>query len=255
MATYDKKQIANELRATALGQTYHGNALYVAQDMPEIINSPEHRLTISRYLKGIALDTDDIRLQEAALLIAPVQQYMVRQKLNDDEYLLISDDGWIEYVATAQAADWDELDSWVREYYEGSIFDILDEMEKAKGKGSTLWEKLDSDYIQGYDKMEDICDGLKALKDAPDLQAMIGHTSFQPTIDLSHIDNLCSPEFRAMLDKAEQQEITTAKDLCSDEGGYCPRADRHFKAAERISNFAALFGTALDTRTKKGISI
>jgi hypothetical protein len=71
---YDNQQIAKELRLTASGQYYYGNALYVAMDMPEIVAAPEQRHAILRYLNGTQICTDHIRLQEAAMLISPNDQ-------------------------------------------------------------------------------------------------------------------------------------------------------------------------------------
>jgi hypothetical protein len=68
---YDNQQIAKELRLTASGQYYYGNALYVAMDLPEIVAAPEQRHAILRYLNGTQICTDHIRLQEAAMLISP----------------------------------------------------------------------------------------------------------------------------------------------------------------------------------------
>ena len=68
---YDNQQIAKEMRLTASGRYYYGNALYVAMDMPEIVAAPEQRHAILRYLNGTQICTDHIRLQEAAMLISP----------------------------------------------------------------------------------------------------------------------------------------------------------------------------------------
>ena len=67
---YDEARIAHELRLTASGQSYYGNALYVALDIPCITASPEHKTAIQRYLRGTQIATDHIRLQEAAMMIA-----------------------------------------------------------------------------------------------------------------------------------------------------------------------------------------
>lgn len=67
---YDNRRIAKELRLTASGQSYYGNALYVAMDMPEIVAAPEQRHAILRYLNGTQICTDHIWLQEAAMLIS-----------------------------------------------------------------------------------------------------------------------------------------------------------------------------------------
>jgi hypothetical protein len=66
---YDNHQIAREIRVTASGQAYHGNALYVARDMPCIASSPQHRLAVQRYLDGTEKVSDHGLLQEAAMLI------------------------------------------------------------------------------------------------------------------------------------------------------------------------------------------
>ena len=70
-AIYDEARIARELRITASGQSYYGNALYVALDIPCIMASLEHKIAIQRYLRGTQSATDHIRLQEAAIMIAP----------------------------------------------------------------------------------------------------------------------------------------------------------------------------------------
>jgi hypothetical protein len=67
---YDAAQVAREILATARGEAYYGNALYVAMDMPCIIAAPEQRHAIARYLKGTQICTDHIRLSEAAQIIS-----------------------------------------------------------------------------------------------------------------------------------------------------------------------------------------
>lgn len=62
--TYDTKQISRELRATALGEAYHGNALYVAQDIPVL--TLEERFCIYRWLDGTQCGTDHVELQHIA---------------------------------------------------------------------------------------------------------------------------------------------------------------------------------------------
>lgn len=64
---YDNKQIANELQATAQGNTYYGNALYVALDFPFLTRND--RDCIHRYLHGSELSSDRFRLQDIAILI------------------------------------------------------------------------------------------------------------------------------------------------------------------------------------------
>jgi hypothetical protein len=82
---YDDEQIARELTATAEGRAYYGNALYVAQDMPQIVCSLEHRAAIKRYLVGNTESADHIRLLEAALMIRgtwkPEPQYPEHKKM------------------------------------------------------------------------------------------------------------------------------------------------------------------------------
>lgn len=63
---YDNKAIANELKATANGDAYHGNSLYVAMDFPWTTNNDRSLLT--RYLYGSELLSDRIKLIEFAML-------------------------------------------------------------------------------------------------------------------------------------------------------------------------------------------
>ena len=65
---YGPKQIAKELIATALGVAYHGNALYVAKDIPVLTDEERH--VILRYLDGSQCGTDHIELQHIAHKIA-----------------------------------------------------------------------------------------------------------------------------------------------------------------------------------------
>ena len=67
MAKYTNKTIANELRKTALNESYYGNALLVALDFPLL--SQEQRNVLRRYLNGTALCMDHIGLQEIAMAI------------------------------------------------------------------------------------------------------------------------------------------------------------------------------------------
>lgn len=62
--TYDVARIAYELEETALGNSYYGNSLYVALDLPCITHND--RGCLIRYLYGSELTTDHIRLQEIA---------------------------------------------------------------------------------------------------------------------------------------------------------------------------------------------
>ena len=64
---YDNKQIAKELKATASGESYFGNALYVARDIDFITDNDRQCLT--RYLFGNNTATDRFRLQDIAILI------------------------------------------------------------------------------------------------------------------------------------------------------------------------------------------
>ena len=65
---YDKIQIAKELIATALGEAYHGNALYVAKDIPVLTD--DERWVIFRWLNGSQVATDSMRLQDISHKIA-----------------------------------------------------------------------------------------------------------------------------------------------------------------------------------------
>lgn len=69
MPSYSYAQIALELRQTAAGQAYHGNALHAAKDIPEIVASPPHLIAITRYLSGRQTEEDRFRLQEAAAIL------------------------------------------------------------------------------------------------------------------------------------------------------------------------------------------
>ena len=73
MSKYDNYQIAKELIATALGEAYYGNALYVALDIPVLTD--EERYCIMRYLDGTACASkvhsmDHVELQHIAHKIA-----------------------------------------------------------------------------------------------------------------------------------------------------------------------------------------
>lgn len=61
---YDKKQIGKELVETVLGNAYHGNALYVAMDIPAL--AEDERCVVQRWLKGAQRGTDHVALQHIA---------------------------------------------------------------------------------------------------------------------------------------------------------------------------------------------
>lgn len=63
---YDNVQIAKELEATANGESYYGNALYVALDLPWA--TANDKAMLHRYLHGSELKTDRHRLQDFAIL-------------------------------------------------------------------------------------------------------------------------------------------------------------------------------------------
>lgn len=67
MTKYDYKQIARELNATASGESYYGNSLYVSLDMPWI--TKQDALMLHRYLHGSELSSDRFKLQNLAILI------------------------------------------------------------------------------------------------------------------------------------------------------------------------------------------
>jgi hypothetical protein len=60
--SYNAIQIAKELNATALGESYHGNALYVARDIPCVTHNDVQCL--NRWLNGTNSAGDGWRLQE-----------------------------------------------------------------------------------------------------------------------------------------------------------------------------------------------
>lgn len=63
--TYDTKQIAQELYATAIGRVYYGNALRVAKDLPGVSDSD--RAVLDRYATGQQCGMDHVRLQDIAI--------------------------------------------------------------------------------------------------------------------------------------------------------------------------------------------
>ena len=64
---YTNQKIAKELKDTAMGRAYHGNALYVAVDIPFIRDNQEYRQVIIRYMTGKdLLGGDHCTLQEIA---------------------------------------------------------------------------------------------------------------------------------------------------------------------------------------------
>jgi hypothetical protein len=64
---YDNKQIAKELQATAQGDSYYGNALYVALDFPFL--SKKDKDCLHRYMQGAELRKDRFQLQDIAISI------------------------------------------------------------------------------------------------------------------------------------------------------------------------------------------
>lgn len=61
---YGNHKIAGELIATALGDAYFGNALYVAKDIPGL--TEDDRQVILRFLDGTNGGTDHVKLQDIA---------------------------------------------------------------------------------------------------------------------------------------------------------------------------------------------
>ncbi|MCM3583827.1 hypothetical protein M3795_25480 [Ralstonia pickettii] len=70
--TYDAKQIARELTATALGNAYHGNALRVAKDIPGVTS--EDRAVLERFATGRNGGMDHVALQDIAIKIGSERQ-------------------------------------------------------------------------------------------------------------------------------------------------------------------------------------
>lgn len=62
--SYDLATIAKELTATALGEAYYGNALYVARDLPSVTYND--RLCLTRWLHGTNTVADGYHLQDIA---------------------------------------------------------------------------------------------------------------------------------------------------------------------------------------------
>lgn len=65
--SYDAIAIANELNSTALGESYRGNALYVARDIPCVTHNDVQCL--NRWLNGTNTASDGWRLQEISSYI------------------------------------------------------------------------------------------------------------------------------------------------------------------------------------------
>ena len=65
--SYDAFTIAKELNSTALGESYYGNALYVARDIPCVTHNDVQCL--NRWLNGTNTASDGWRLQEISSYI------------------------------------------------------------------------------------------------------------------------------------------------------------------------------------------
>jgi hypothetical protein len=65
---YDREHIASKLQAMSEGgSAYYGNELHSAKDL--LVDYPEQRDAILRWLVGRQRDTDHIRLSEAAMIL------------------------------------------------------------------------------------------------------------------------------------------------------------------------------------------
>lgn len=64
---YDLHQIAKELDLTANGESYYGNALYVAMDLPFITKND--KACLMRYLYRGELSSDRFKLQDIATIV------------------------------------------------------------------------------------------------------------------------------------------------------------------------------------------
>ena len=69
---YDHIQIARELQETAQADAYHGNALYVARDMPELTNA--HKQCLSRWLDDTNTSEDRFTLQDIVIIVRQIQE-------------------------------------------------------------------------------------------------------------------------------------------------------------------------------------
>lgn len=69
MSTYDINKIAQELKDTAQGLCYYGNALLVCLDFPIVADNPEYKAVVTRYLRGRGAieSTDHVTLYEIAI--------------------------------------------------------------------------------------------------------------------------------------------------------------------------------------------
>lgn len=68
MLKADRTQVARELIATALGESYYAGALYAALDIPVL--TPEERYCVMRWLDGHQCGMDHVELQSIALKIS-----------------------------------------------------------------------------------------------------------------------------------------------------------------------------------------
>jgi hypothetical protein len=70
--SYNLKQIAKELQATAQGEAFFGNALYVARDLPIVSGNTKDMLT--RWLHGTQTNADRFRLQDFVILLNSIEE-------------------------------------------------------------------------------------------------------------------------------------------------------------------------------------
>jgi hypothetical protein len=64
---YGPQKIAEELIKTALGESYYGNALYVAMDFPCV--TEDEKRCLHRWMHGANTKTDHVTLQDIAYKI------------------------------------------------------------------------------------------------------------------------------------------------------------------------------------------
>jgi len=70
VSKYDLKQISKELQATAQDDSYYGNALYVALDIPQL--DRHQKSVLRRYLRGSQTVSDRFVLQDIANLLIEI---------------------------------------------------------------------------------------------------------------------------------------------------------------------------------------
>lgn len=121
---YGPKRIGWELERTASGDSYYGNALWVARDLPGITD--EDRVVLDKFLSGTAQTLDCRRLSEIAFKIFSSTE-IPRQTGDDGDtvYIKLSPENENEDVRTA-----DDLFGFIRNELENANIGAYLQLEK-----------------------------------------------------------------------------------------------------------------------------